>query len=129
MTVLSADHVVAALRSAFAHEAKRSELLQLAATKIQAAGPPYTSVYLYMVQGDELVLEAYAGRATDLTRIPVGQGVCGTAVATGVDQNIGDVSQSSEYLACSTERRRGCRPTNSGCSRSPRMNRRLDFRR
>jgi len=103
MTVLSADHVVAALRGAFAHEAQRSELLQLAATKIQAAGPPYTSVYLYMVQGDELVLEAYAGRATDLTRIPVGQGVCGTAVATGIDQNIGDVSQSPDYLACSTE--------------------------
>ena len=103
MTVLSADHVVAALRGAYAHEAKRSELLHLAATKIQTAGPPYTSVYLYMVEGDDLVLEAYAGRPTELTRIPVGQGVCGTAVATGVDQNIGDVSQSSEYLSCSAE--------------------------
>ncbi|NNG16761.1 MAG: GAF domain-containing protein [Gemmatimonadales bacterium] len=103
MTALSADHVVAALRAAFAHEVKRSELLQLAATKIQAVGQPYTSVYLYMVEGDDLVLEAYAGRATELTRIPVGQGVCGTAAATGIDQNIGDVSQSSEYLSCSTE--------------------------
>ena len=103
MTVLSADQVVAALRGSFAHEAKGTELLQLAATKIQAAGPPYTSVYLYMVQGDELVLEAHAGRATELTRIPIGQGVCGMAVAKGVDQNIGDVSQSSEYLACSVE--------------------------
>jgi GAF domain-containing protein len=103
MTVLSADHVVAALRAAFAHEAQRAELLELAAAKIQAAGPPYTSVYLYMVEGDDLVLEAYAGRATDLTRIPVGQGVCGTAVALGVDRNIGDVSQSPEYLSCSTE--------------------------
>ena len=62
MTVLPADHVVAALRGAFAREATRAELLQLAATKIQAAGPPYTSVYLYMVDGEELVLEAYAGR-------------------------------------------------------------------
>ena len=103
MTVLSADQVVAALRGAFAHEAKPTELLQLAATRIQAAGPPYTSVYLYMVQGGQLVLEAYAGRATELTHIPVGQGVCGTAVATGVDQNIGDITRSSEYLACSTE--------------------------
>jgi len=103
MMALPADHVVAALRGAFAREATRAELLQLAATKIQAAGPPYTSVYLYMVHGEELVLEAYAGRATEHTRIPVGQGICGTAVATGKDQNIGDVSQASEYLACNVE--------------------------
>ncbi|TFG52566.1 MAG: GAF domain-containing protein [Gemmatimonadales bacterium] len=103
MTVVPADHVVAALRGAFAREATRAELLQLAATKIQAAGPPYTSVYLYMVDGEELVLEAYAGRATEHTRIPVGQGICGTAVATGKDQNIGDVSQASGYLACNLE--------------------------
>jgi GAF domain-containing protein len=103
MSILPADHVVAALRGAFAREATRAELLQLAATKIQAAGPPYTSVYLYMVHGEELVLEAHAGRGTEHTRIPVGQGICGLAVATGKDQNIGDVRQASEYLACNLE--------------------------
>ena len=30
----------------------RQELLQLAADRIRAAGPPYTSVYLYMLHGD-----------------------------------------------------------------------------
>jgi L-methionine (R)-S-oxide reductase len=59
-------------------------------------------VYLYMLHGAELVLEAYAGRATDHTRIPVGRGVCGTAVATGRDQNIGDVRAIENYLACNT---------------------------
>ncbi|HEY9014476.1 MAG TPA: GAF domain-containing protein, partial [Gemmatimonadales bacterium] len=55
---------------------------------------------LYMLHGNELVLEAYAGRETEHTRIPVGVGVCGTAVASGQDQNVPDVSSLSNYLAC-----------------------------
>jgi L-methionine (R)-S-oxide reductase len=53
-----------------------------------------------MLDGSELVLEAFAGRPTDHTRIPVGQGVCGTAVATGEDQNVGDVRAIENYIAC-----------------------------
>jgi GAF domain-containing protein len=98
--VLDADRVVAALRGAFAREAPRSELLTVAAERIQAAGPPYTSVYLYMLRGDELVLEAFAGRETEHTRIAVGHGVCGTAVATGSDQNVPDVRAVPNYIAC-----------------------------
>jgi GAF domain-containing protein len=94
--------VVAALRGAFAREAGRAELLRMAAEKIRAAGTPYTSVYLYMLHGDELVLEAHAGRDTDHTRIPVGKGVCGTAVSTGRDQNVPDVRAVENYLACNT---------------------------
>jgi GAF domain-containing protein len=102
MPVLDADRVVAALRGAFARDAGREELLRTAAEKIRAAGPPYTSVYLYMLHGDELVLEAHAGRDTEHTRIPVGKGVCGTAVATGRDQNVPDVRAIDNYLACNT---------------------------
>jgi GAF domain-containing protein len=100
MVVLSGDRIVAALRGAFTREASREDLLRLAADRIHAAGPPYTSVYLYMLHGNELVLEAFSGRETDHTRIPVGAGVCGTAVATGEDQNVGDVSAVGNYLAC-----------------------------
>jgi len=88
------------LRGAFAREESRSALLGIAAERMRAAGPPYTSVYLYMLHGNELVLEAYAGRETEHTRIPVGVGVCGTAVASGQDQNVPDVSSVSNYLAC-----------------------------
>lgn len=102
MPVLDADRVVAALRGAFARDAGREELLRTAAEKIRASGPPYTSVYLYMLHGDELVLEAHAGRDTDHTRIPMGKGVCGTAVATGRDQNVPDVRAIDNYLACNT---------------------------
>ena len=100
MAVLNADRVIAALRGAFAREVGRSELLRTAAEKIRAAGPPYTSVYLYMLHGDELVLEAFAGRDTEHTRIPVGKGVCGIAVATRTDQNVRDVRAVGNYIAC-----------------------------
>ncbi|MGE0353635.1 MAG: GAF domain-containing protein [Gemmatimonadales bacterium] len=102
MPILSPDPIIAALRGAFAREEGRAALLQLAADRIQAAGPPYTSVYLYMLRGDELALESYAGRETEHTRIPVGKGVCGTAVATGEDQNVGDVRAIGNYIACNT---------------------------
>ncbi len=100
MAVLDSSRIVAALRGAFARDAGRETLLRLAAERIQSAGPPYTSVYLYMLHGNELVLEAFAGRETEHTRIPVGVGVCGTAVASGMDQNVPDVHSVENYLAC-----------------------------
>ena len=102
MAVVNADKVIASLRGAFARDVGRAELLRTAAEKIRASGPPYTPVYLYMLHGEELVLEAFAGRETDHTRIPVGKGVCGTAVATGQDQNVPDVRAVENYLACNT---------------------------
>jgi L-methionine (R)-S-oxide reductase len=98
--VLDSSKIVAALRGAFAREEGREALLRIAAEKIRAAGPPYTSVYLYMLEGNDLVLEAFAGRETEHTRIPVGTGVCGTAVARGQDQNVPDVRAVQNYLAC-----------------------------
>ncbi len=106
MTVaLEPGRIVRALRAAHLHDASRHELLRLACERIQALGPPYTSVYAYMLHGAELVLEAHAGRETEHTRIPVGQGVCGTAVATGLDQNVPDVGAMGNYLACNLETR------------------------
>ena len=105
MAVLDGDRVVAALRGAFTRDVDRQGLLQLAADRIRAAGSPYTSVYLYMLHDEMLILEAFSGRETDHTHIPVGKGVCGTAVATGEDQNIGDVRTLGNYLACNLETR------------------------
>lgn len=102
MPVLAADRIVAVLRGAFAREVGREGLLTLAAQRIREAGPPYTSVYMYMLHGDELVLEAWDGRETDHVRIPVGKGVCGTAVATREDQNVPDVRAIENYIACNT---------------------------
>lgn len=98
--VLDAAHVVKRLHSAFSKQTPRQEMLTLASELIRESGAPYTSVYLYMLQGDDLVLEAFSGRDTDHVRIPVGKGVCGTAVATGEDQNVGDVQGRENYIAC-----------------------------
>jgi len=101
VTVASeAGKIVRALRAAHLHDIGRRGLLQMACDRLRARGAPYTSVYAYMLQGNELVLESHAGRDTDHTRIPVGKGVCGTAVATRQDQNVPDVTAAGNYLAC-----------------------------
>ena len=102
-TTFEASKVVRALRAAHLHDAPRRDLLQMACDRIQAEGAPYTSVYAYMLHGTELVLEAFTGRETPHARIPVGQGVCGTAVATGQDQNVPDVGAVGNYLACNVD--------------------------
>jgi len=51
------------------------------------------------------VLGPYVGAATEHTVIPVGQGVCGTAVATDTNQVVIDVRLRDNYLACSLETR------------------------
>lgn len=100
MSVLDSDKIVTRLRAAFNHGNSSVQLLALATQLIHEAGPPYTSAYVYLLRGDELVLAAFSGRETEHTRIAVGQGVCGTAVATGEDQNVGDVGARKNYIAC-----------------------------
>ena len=99
-TILDGDRIVAALRGAFVHDADRKRLLQLVADRMHAAGSPYTSIYMYLLDGAMLELEAFAGRPTEHTRIPVGKGVCGTAVAEDRDQNVPDVRAITNYISC-----------------------------
>ncbi|MBV7265603.1 GAF domain-containing protein [Erythrobacter ani] len=49
--------------------------------------------------GDELVLGPFVGRPACI-RIPLGQGVCGTAVSTGETQLIEDVHAFPGHIAC-----------------------------
>ena len=60
---------------------------------------------IYRLEGDTLVLDAYVGAETDHPHIPVGRGVCGTAVAENANQVIEDVRELSNYLACSLQTR------------------------
>jgi GMP synthase-like glutamine amidotransferase/putative methionine-R-sulfoxide reductase with GAF domain len=61
----------------------------------------YKWVGVYWLMGDTLVLGPYVGDHTEHSRIPVGQGVCGTAVAEGKNQIVQDVRQIANYLSCS----------------------------
>lgn len=65
----------------------------------------YDWVGVYRLEGDHLVLDEFVGAPTDHTKIPVGQGVCGVAVAERKNQVVEDVREVSNYLACSTETR------------------------
>lgn len=56
---------------------------------------------IYRLEGEMLYLDAYNGAATDHTEIPVGRGVCGTAVAEDANQVIEDVRELENYLSCS----------------------------
>jgi L-methionine (R)-S-oxide reductase len=101
--MLATSPIVRALRAAHLHDASRADILQLACNRLRGLGAPFTSVYAYMLHDSELVLEAFSGRETEHTRIPVGRGVCGTAVVTGEDQNVPDVAAIGNYLACNLE--------------------------
>jgi len=67
--------------------------------------PAYHWSGIYRLDGDQLHLDAYVGAATDHTTIPVGRGVCGTAVAENANQIVADVRELTNYLACSLQTR------------------------
>jgi GAF domain-containing protein len=62
-------------------------------------------VRIYVLKGDTLELGPYIGAPTEHTRIKVGVGVCGTAIAEDADINVPDVRALDNYLACSVETR------------------------
>lgn len=67
--------------------------------------PDYNWSGIYRLEGDELVLDEFVGEPTDHTRIPIGRGVCGTAVSENANQIVSDVRSLDNYLACSVKTR------------------------
>jgi len=65
--------------------------------------PKYDWTGIYLVEGNELVLHNYIGAPTPHARIPVGQGICGAAVAEAQTIIVPDVHADARYLACSLE--------------------------
>ena len=98
-----------ALFSACLAELERSDLngfaLRSEAMRLLDGIPGYDWSGIYRLEGDVLVLDAFVGAPTEHTRIPVGVGVCGTAVASGESQIIGDVRELENYLSCSLSTR------------------------
>ncbi|MDI3339709.1 MAG: GAF domain-containing protein [Sphaerobacter sp.] len=73
---------------------------------LTATLPHYTWAGIYLVEGDELVLAAWCGPApTRHVRIPVGEGICGYAAATGESIIVPDVARNPRYLECFAETR------------------------
>ena len=78
-------------------------VLRSAVEYLAARFPTFNWVGIYVVRGDALELGPYIGAPTEHTRIKVGVGVCGTAVARNEDMNVPDVHALDNYLACSLE--------------------------
>jgi GAF domain-containing protein len=70
---------------------------------VAGLSPKFNWVGIYLLKGKTLELGPFIGTPTNHTKIAVGQGVCGTAVAENADQNIPDVQSHENYLACSLE--------------------------
>lgn len=77
------------------------QALQIVADNV----PHYKWIGVYWLSDGVLVLGPYVGAATDHTAIPVGKGVCGTAVAEDRNIIVQDVRAVENYLACSIETR------------------------
>ncbi|HVW33311.1 MAG TPA: GAF domain-containing protein, partial [Acidimicrobiia bacterium] len=76
--------------------------LQAVVEALAAAHPAWNWVGIYLLAGDTLVLGPFVGPPTEHVRIPVGAGVCGTAVAEDRNLVVDDVAELDNYLACST---------------------------
>ena len=66
--------------------------------------PHYNWTGFYMLDPDDsetLVLGPFVGDPTPHVRIPVTQGICGAAVATGETVIVDDVNSDPRYLSCS----------------------------
>ncbi|MGL6260473.1 GAF domain-containing protein [Vibrio sp. WXL103] len=59
-------------------------------------------VGFYLMEEDQLVLGPFQGKPA-CVRIPVGRGVCGTAVAENRVQRVYDVHQFEGHIACDAE--------------------------
>lgn len=78
-----------------------TELYQDVCDVLQSSLDHYTWVGIYVIEGDDLVLRAYKGpNATEHTRIPIGEGICGLAARTAETVVVPDVSQDQRYLEC-----------------------------
>jgi GAF domain-containing protein len=90
--VEAADGLTAGEPDAIANMANVAALVWQLVPELNWAG-------FYRAIGDELVLGPFCGKPACI-RIPFGQGVCGTAAATGQSQLVADVNAFPGHIAC-----------------------------
>lgn len=96
-----ASPILNALSAQAAQSRDRDALGRAAVRAIREAMPHASWVGIYWLEDGVLQLGPFEGPATEHTRIPVGTGVCGTAVARDEDVVVDDVRTLDNYLACS----------------------------
>lgn len=82
------------------------ERCQRICERLREWNPRYDWVGIYRLENSFLVLESWSGRhATEHTRIPVSEGICGAAVREERTIIVDDVRSDPRYLACFLETR------------------------
>ncbi|MBL4630636.1 MAG: GAF domain-containing protein [Paraglaciecola sp.] len=89
------EAIVAGENDVIANMANISAILYWALDNVNWAG-------FYLVKDEQLVLGPFHGQPACI-RIPIGKGVCGTAVSENSIQLIEDVHQFAGHIACDTE--------------------------
>ncbi len=82
-------------------ETEADEVLRKVVEALHDRFEHYSWVGIYLVEGGDLVLGPWEGpQATEHVRIPIGQGICGAAAASGVTEVVDDVNADDRYLTC-----------------------------
>ena len=82
-------------------EAEADEVLRRVVELLHDRFAHYSWVGIYLIEGGDLVLGPWKGpQATEHVRVPIGEGICGAAAATGRTEVVDDVNADARYLAC-----------------------------
>ncbi|MDQ4018291.1 MAG: GAF domain-containing protein [Actinomycetota bacterium] len=82
-------------------EVEADEVLRQVVEVLHDRFEHYSWVGIYLVEDDDLRLGPWKGpQATEHVRIPVGEGICGAAAASGQTEVVDDVNVDDRYLAC-----------------------------
>ncbi|MCS6861230.1 MAG: GAF domain-containing protein [Abditibacteriales bacterium] len=101
--MLNRHAVLAKIQDALAEVSDFDAACEKVVTLLHDMLPTYTGVYIYMLDGDTLVLTHFVGRPTEHTRIPIDRGICGAAVREAATVIVDDVRRDPRYIACSLE--------------------------
>jgi GAF domain-containing protein len=95
--------ITAAVQGLVASDRPDEEALGAVVRLVHDAHPLWDWSGIYLLVDDTLVVGPFAGfeEEPEHSRIRVGEGVCGTAVAEGENQLVRDVRELDNYLACS----------------------------
>lgn len=101
------SELIAEVESLVASVAPDQEVLDEVVRLVHEAHPRWDWSGIYLLVDGTLVVGPFAGsdEPPEHSRIPVGDGVCGTAVAEDRNQLVEDVRELDNYLACSLSTR------------------------
>jgi L-methionine (R)-S-oxide reductase len=83
------------------NETEADRVLRLTVDVLHDGFTHYSWVGIYLPVGADLVLGPWRGpHETEHVRIPIGEGICGAAAASGRTEVVDDVNADERYLAC-----------------------------